>query len=146
MISAPLQFPVNSDDGDIQCENITITDDTLFEGNETFTVTLTTSTPRVDIMNDETSITIIDNEGTYIVWSVNMCHWRRKMVWAKGTATINDPHSLAFISLQTCFPKFQKILGLQPPPHPAQFPTTMCVRLSMLTNKDFGRVQQYIEQ
>ena len=65
MISAPLQFPVNSDGGDMQCENITITDDTRFEGNETFTVTLTTSTPRVDIMNDETNITIIDNEGTY---------------------------------------------------------------------------------
>ena len=73
MISAPLRFPMNSDGGDMQCENITITDDTLFEGNETFTVTLTASTPRVDIMNDETNITIIDNEGTYIVWSVNMC-------------------------------------------------------------------------
>ena len=67
MISAPLQFPVNSDDSDMQCENITITDDTRFEGNETFTVTLTTSTPRVDLMNDKTNITVIDNEGMYIV-------------------------------------------------------------------------------
>ena len=73
MIFTPLQFPMDSDDGDIQCENITITDDTRFEGNETFTVTLTTSTPRVDLMNDETNITIIDNDGTYVLWSVYMC-------------------------------------------------------------------------
>ena len=62
--SSTLTFPATtSTDDPMQCVNISITDDDEFEGNETFTVTLTTTNPQVTVGNTETAIIITDNEG-----------------------------------------------------------------------------------
>ncbi len=60
-----LDFPVNSMNDDFQCLNVNITDDTLVEGNETFTVTLMPLATGLDVtaVNDATILTITDNEG-----------------------------------------------------------------------------------
>ena len=49
------------------CADISILEDTLFEGNEAFTVTLDVTNPPagVTLDNDAVEITIIDNEGKY---------------------------------------------------------------------------------
>ena len=57
-----LMFPTNSTNGSIQCVNITITDDDIFEADETFTVSLTSVTPGVSEIGEAT-VTITDNEG-----------------------------------------------------------------------------------
>lgn len=57
---------MNSMNGTTRCLNVTLFDDTLVEGNETFTVTLTLGTnPGADVSlgNALAIITIIDNEG-----------------------------------------------------------------------------------
>ena len=65
-MSSPLTFPATTSTGDaMQCINVSITDDSVFEESETFTVTVTTTTPRVTLGNDNTTVTIIDNEGQY---------------------------------------------------------------------------------
>ena len=64
-VLSPLTFPAtNSSDDVIQCTNVSIIDDLAFEeGSETFTVTVTTTNPRVTLGNDNTTVTITDNEG-----------------------------------------------------------------------------------
>ena len=47
---------------DTVCVNITLLDDEALEGNQTFTVTLTTN-PEVELGNDVTTITITDDDG-----------------------------------------------------------------------------------
>ena len=49
------------------CANISILEDTLFEGNETFTVTLVVTNPSsgVTLNNNMTEIAITDNDGRY---------------------------------------------------------------------------------
>ena len=49
----------------MECVNFTIFDDVLFEGSETFTVTLTLLSTGLGVTtgNDTTTVTIIDNEG-----------------------------------------------------------------------------------
>ena len=59
----PLVFPDDSTDGAVQCANITIMDDSVYEPDETFTVRLTAVTSRVETGNTETTITITDDEG-----------------------------------------------------------------------------------
>ncbi len=54
--------------GSIRCVDISILDDNALEGDQTFTVTLSTSDPDVMLGNDVTTITIIDNDGQAIVW------------------------------------------------------------------------------
>ena len=61
-ISAPLTFPTGSVAGDMQCVNISIVDDFLFEGDETFTVSLTVTTPGVMEGNTSTTVTIRDDD------------------------------------------------------------------------------------
>ena len=61
--SSPLVFPAGSTDGAMECMNITIMEDTLFEGDETFTVGLMVVTSGVMAGNTETIVTITDNEG-----------------------------------------------------------------------------------
>ncbi len=65
-----LTFPAGSMDGDdmTQCTDVNITDDSYFEGDETFTVTLTllTTDQGVTTGNDMTTVTIIDDEGINI--------------------------------------------------------------------------------
>ena len=56
-------FPAGSINGSTQCIDITITDDEVLEADETFTVTLTTMTPRVIVGNGQTAVTITADEG-----------------------------------------------------------------------------------
>ena len=56
-----VEFPIGSMDGVEMCGSIMITDDTVFEGDETFTVTLTSSDATV--VDSETMVTITDDEG-----------------------------------------------------------------------------------
>ena len=58
-----LMFPMNSVDGATQCMDITITNDDVFELNETFTVTLTVNTASVIADMTMTEVTITDNDG-----------------------------------------------------------------------------------
>ena len=59
-----LIFPSGSMKDSSRCVSINITDDAALEGNQTFTVTLTTSDPDVLLGNDMTVITIEDNDGS----------------------------------------------------------------------------------
>jgi hypothetical protein len=56
-------FTSGSPDGASRCVDIPILDDGALEGEQTFTLTLTTSDPDVMLGNNVTTITIIDNEG-----------------------------------------------------------------------------------
>jgi hypothetical protein len=49
--------------GATRCVVIPILNDDALEGEQTFTLTLTTSDPDVMLVNNVTTITIIDNEG-----------------------------------------------------------------------------------
>jgi hypothetical protein len=55
-------FPTGASNGAMQCVSVTITDDSAVEGDETFTVSLTTSSP-VALGNAMTTITIMDTDG-----------------------------------------------------------------------------------
>ena len=70
--SSDITFPSGSMDNTPACANITILDDAALEENQTFTVTLTTSDPDVLLGNDETVITIEDNDGSQIVRTVRI--------------------------------------------------------------------------
>ena len=59
-------FPAGTSNGGMQCIAVTIIDDSAMEGDETFTVTLTTSSPHVTLGNAVTTITITDNDGECI--------------------------------------------------------------------------------
>lgn len=58
-----LGFPASSSNGDTQCIDIMIVDDSAVEGNETFSVVLTTFEPSVLLGIDRTEVTITDNDG-----------------------------------------------------------------------------------
>ena len=65
-INMNFTFVVNSTDGDMQCMNVTINDDTLVEGDEAFSVKLNLFTMGVFVTlrnNRTATIIIIDNEG-----------------------------------------------------------------------------------
>ena len=65
-VSSLLTFPATTSTGDVmRCINVSITDDSVFEESETFTVTVTTTSPRVTLGNNDTTVTITDNEGQY---------------------------------------------------------------------------------
>ncbi len=49
----------------VSCVDINILEDDALEGNQTFTVALTTSDPDVVLHNDETTTTITDNDSKY---------------------------------------------------------------------------------
>ena len=59
-----LTFLAGSANGTMRCFDITIEDDTALEGEETFTVTLTTQ-DSVLLEEDEILVTISDNDGIY---------------------------------------------------------------------------------
>ena len=66
MTSPTLTFSETTSTDDVmQCIDVDITNDNVFEGNETFTVTLTTTNPRVTLENNEATVTITDDEGKY---------------------------------------------------------------------------------
>ena len=62
-ISIPLKYPPGPANGNMMCINISITDDQLFEGNETFMVRLSNPMPSRVMLNANTTVTIIDDEG-----------------------------------------------------------------------------------
>ena len=63
-VSMDVVFPAGTSNGDMQCIDVTIIDDSEMEGDETFTVALTTSSPVVMTLgNAVTTITITDNDG-----------------------------------------------------------------------------------
>ena len=62
MNSLSLEFPAGSEAAEVQCMNVAILDDTLFEEDETFTVGLTVMTSDVMTGNDTTTITITEND------------------------------------------------------------------------------------
>ena len=47
------------------CIAVTVSDDSVFEGDETFNVLLTTETPRVTLGHNMSIVTITDNEGQF---------------------------------------------------------------------------------
>lgn len=55
-----------------ECLDINITDDLLVEGNETFTVTLTLLTTDLGVVieNNMTVVTITDDEGILVMYSI----------------------------------------------------------------------------
>ena len=63
---------IPADSSGEHCANISITNDDLFEGDETFTVTLAVTNPSsgVTLDNNMTEITIIDNDCKCIL----ACH------------------------------------------------------------------------
>ena len=61
-VSSNRVFTSGSTDNDTRCVNITVEDDEALEGDETFTVTLTTSHPNVIIGQVMTTVTIMDND------------------------------------------------------------------------------------
>ena len=71
-LSTDLIFLRGSTDSTSKCVNITITDDTALEGNQAFTVTLTTSDPDVVLRNSMTTITIEDNDSEFTSRTLRM--------------------------------------------------------------------------
>ncbi len=74
MVYRFLTFPASASDSDMtQCLDVNITDDAALEGDETFTVTLTTSETYVMLGNNETEVTISDNDGKiHTAYSVSL--------------------------------------------------------------------------
>ena len=70
VMSMTFTISSGSTDGDMsECLDVSITDDALVEGNETFTVQLVVTTAGVTTGNDMTTVTITDNEG---IWNVDI--------------------------------------------------------------------------
>ena len=59
-----MEFPIGTTNGTMRCINIAITNDEVFESNETFTVNIA-SHSRVVVENNVV-ITIIDDEGMQV--------------------------------------------------------------------------------
>ena len=62
---SPLTFAVGSANAIMQCLDVSITNDTALELNETFTVILATVDPDVILENNMTDITILDDDGEF---------------------------------------------------------------------------------
>ncbi len=69
-----LIFTSGSTDNDVRCVDYGIMDDSALEGNQTFTVALTTSDSDVMLGIDISTVTIIDNDGQCIetISSINV--------------------------------------------------------------------------
>ena len=59
-------FPSESANNTMKCADVTITDDTALEGNQTFTVILSTLNPGVVLEDSETLITIEDDDSVLL--------------------------------------------------------------------------------
>ena len=72
-VSMDLVFTAGTSNGTMQCMDVALYGDSLFEGDETFTVTLTLNQPSYTVVlgNNMTTITILDNDGMYVVHSNN---------------------------------------------------------------------------
>ncbi len=63
--SSDLIFTSGSNVNAVRCVDISLLEDIALEGNQTFSVTLSTSDPDVMLGNDIITITITDNDGWY---------------------------------------------------------------------------------
>ena len=66
MISSPLTFSAGSADSATQCLDVTIINDDIFEGDETFTVGLTVATSDVMMGINRTTVTITNKGNVYV--------------------------------------------------------------------------------
>ena len=67
--SCAVNFPINATSATL---NITLIDDTVYEGNESFTVTIDPSSklpPNVTVgVTNEATVTIVDDDGKYRIY------------------------------------------------------------------------------
>lgn len=63
MMTMNLHFPIGTGSDAMLCMDVNIIDDNISEGDETFTVLLTTLSPNVTLGNAVANITITDNYG-----------------------------------------------------------------------------------
>ena len=71
-MSVDLVFTAGSSNGAIECTNVTIIDDMVVEEDETFIVTLTTSSSIVALGNNVTRVAITDTDSMYLATYVLM--------------------------------------------------------------------------
>ena len=67
--SSAFQFPVGAVAGDTRCINISILDDNIFEGSETFMLSLMVTSGTAIPRGDSTVVTIVENEGKQVITS-----------------------------------------------------------------------------
>ena len=60
-------FPAGSVVNDVQCAEVTILDNSILEGNETFNMTMAAVSSSVMIGNAITTVTISDNDSKYTI-------------------------------------------------------------------------------
>ena len=70
------EFSVGSVNGDTHCVDIEIIDDSVLEEDETFTVTLERMVDTLTLLRGQTTITIIDNEGSKLKYYCNASSWQ----------------------------------------------------------------------
>ena len=63
MSHTSLQTVVTDVNGFTICVNVAIVDNTVYETNETFTVSLSSNDSTLNITRDSAQVTIIDNDG-----------------------------------------------------------------------------------
>ena len=66
-VSSEYIFTSGSTSNATRCADISIVDDEALEGNQTFTVSLTTSDPNVVPGTNTTTIEIVDNDGIGLI-------------------------------------------------------------------------------
>ena len=64
-VSSALRFPTSSRNGSQVCVNVTVVDDPVLEGTESFNVYLTTSDSNAKLLSDLLEIIIQDNDGKF---------------------------------------------------------------------------------
>ena len=59
---------MSTSDGDTACDNITITDDDILEGEHSFEIQISSTSPQLSNINPaSTMMTIQDNEGSVVI-------------------------------------------------------------------------------
>ena len=82
-MAGPLQatFPTNSIEGESSCVDIDILQDTVLEGDHSFSVEVTSATPSVVMvgMPSEETVTILDDESTYVRRLILFTHLTKRL-------------------------------------------------------------------
>ena len=63
--------------------NITINDDDISEGNETFMITITSSASVTCVDHCQATLTVLDNDGKKVVCVVSVAVYEQKRVYRK---------------------------------------------------------------
>ena len=66
--STDLTFLPLNGDPQTRCHDVNIISDQVYEGEETFIISMTTSDPNATIGRSSTKIIIKDNDGMYLKW------------------------------------------------------------------------------